>query len=340
MAVTSYAVSLVNNRLRNQINDQIQKCCRLMQYMLKKDGCVVFNEGGDSVEFYVRYRASGNGARAIGDFTQPQAETLDDFQKLTVAWARYGRALATSKFQEKRAQNAKDANKNFDFIARQLDSFRQAFKETLATDMYGSGTRSTSRNDVGDPILGLDHWIDDDNTSCGIVRSTDTWFKAQLTTVTDFFGDDILSDECNGLKTMRQYWNKCSVGSQNNKQGDADVADSREQPDLTLCDQTSYEKYENSLHGRDKITIDGADASYKTLTFMRKPIDWDSFAAANRMSFINLAWWHLYCTESANQMVNVYGEDSAGIVKSMTLATQLALFCKKPAAQGAIDISG
>lgn len=342
MAVTSFSVAVINNRLRDEVNDQILKSNKFFPYMRKKKGCVVFNAGGAALEFYVRYRETGTGARAVGDFTEPQAEVLDDYTLLTMPWCRYARALASSKFQEKRAQNANSADVNWKYVAMQLASFKQQFMNVFGTDLFGAGTRSTSRNDVGDPFTGLAGWIDNDNTIAGVDRTAaaGAYFQAKVSTEADFFGDDILSDEPNGLKTMRTAWNNASVGQQTGKGVEESFVDTREEPSLTFCDQTSYERYENALHGRDRIMTPSPDGSYETLTFKRKPIDWDTFCTANTMYMPCLDHMQLFCTEADGQMLSTYGEDDSGIIKKIVIGTQISMICKKPAASARVDITG
>jgi len=339
MAVTSFSVAVINNRLKDRVNDQILKSNRFIQYA-KKHGCFKWLQGGDAVEFYVRYQESGLGARAVSDFTEPQAETIDDYKALEMPWCRYARALASSKFQEKRAKNANAADTNWNYVALQMKSFLQQFMNVFGSDIYGTGARQTSRNDVGDPITGLGGWVDNDNTVAGENSATSTWWQAKVETEADFFGDDILSDEPNGLKTMRNAWNDASVGQQSGKGTNESFSDVREEPSLTICDQTSYEKYENSLHGRDRIMTDSPDASYKTLTFKRKPMDWDTFCTANTMYMPNLDHCEIHCTESSDQLIGTYGEDMTGIIKKIVMATQLCMLFTKRASSARVDITG
>jgi len=341
MPINSFAVAVLNKRLKNQVTPQTLNAAKFLMW-LKKWGRIKYGVGGsDGIDFWVQYRESGTGARAIGDFTELEAETIDDFIKLTVPWSRYGRALANSKFQEKRAKNTDKEDKNFDWLVNQFNAFSRQFQGVFATDAYGDGTRVAARNDVGDPMLGLQAWLSGTSTILGVDRNVTagSYFRAKVgTTIADFFGDDNLNDVNNGLEGLNTLWNQCCVGQFAGGNTPESIPDAFDMPDLTLCDQTNYERYQNSLNARSMVMSDGADMSYKTLTLNQKPIDWDHYHFSG-FSMIAKKYWTLNSAEPDGKLLDVYAEDNTGMIKKVNIAGQNILMCEKPASNGRLSVT-
>lgn len=334
MAITSADVALLNERMRGKVYDQTIRAARFMMWMRKK-GRIRHNCGGiNGIDFWVQYRETASGARAITPYTELAAKTTDDFKKLTVPWAVYGDAIATSQIIEKRAKNAKDADINFEWLANQNASFVKTFKKTLATDLYsGDGTADTNRGDVAPRMLGLSTWVQAANTIIGENRAgAGAYFAAVVGTTPDPTGDSNFDDEADLLQNMKTLWNNASVGAQTGSQTNNKLADERVQLDLTLSDQTSYELYVSLLTQRMQLFQDGADANYKTITFNQQPYDWDPFCPSGTQFMLNTEEWEICTVEADDQLVSVYAEDNTGIVKKVQQVSQVLLKCVQPRA--------
>lgn len=342
MAITSAQIAVLNERMKGKVTDQIIRNSKLMMWAKKKDR-IVYNVGGmTGIEVYVRYRNTAQGARAIGPFSNLTAKTLDDMTTLIIPWAVYGDALMDSKILQKRAKNSKQENINFDYILNQLNSFLQAFKEVLATDLWtGTGAPVVARQDEANSMLGLAAWHDNDNTIIGVNRAVaaGAYYRSVVQAITDPLGDDDFDEEINLYKYMRKAWNDASTGKQTGTQVNKDVAGERMEPNLTISDQASYELYENALGSRMRATVEGADSSYKTITHKQQPYDWDPFAPSATIHIFNTDNWWIKSVEEAGQLCSVYGEDETDLTKKVSYAGQIAQGFERPASCARCDLT-
>lgn len=341
MPITDFDVAYLNERMRGEVYDQIIRESVLLRYMRKWER-IKFKSGGvEGVDMYVRFQQSARGAKAITPFTVLEGKTINDTKKLTVPWAVYSDAISTSEILEARARNAKDADTNFNWIINQTNSFLQAFQETLAGDLYtGDGTPNTSRGDFADTVLGLSEWVDDNNTILGEDRSAaGSYFAAIVKACTDPTGDTQLSGEPNMFVDMRDAWDDASVGSQTGKDVNKTTATGRSEPDATICDKASKQLYENLLGSRMRIMAQGADASYETITFQHKPLDWDPFCPSGKMFMLKKDTWMVHTVEDDEQLVRAYAEDKSTVVKSIQYVSQILLKCKRPSNNARVDVT-
>lgn len=346
MALTSFQVSVINKRLRG-VSDQIIKKSLLIQELAKRKR-IIYGQGGDGIRKDVRYRVTAK-TQAIGDFTEPQAVTTDDFMALVVQWSKYGKALAQSKFQLKRNANADDRDRQFKLMIEEIASFKQEMVSRIGTDLYLDGTLLPG--DTATPIIGLGASISASNTYLGLDRAqaVNAWWRAQVGIENDFNGDALLSDVPNGIVSMNKVTDACKVGKQKGDGTGEDLATEREELDFTICSLNAYHAYEIAVEGRRRFTVKDEIDGRDKLGYDKHPIDWDTFAPSTpntggnngvgTMLFLNFEHIKLESVEENGQLFNTYAEDDTGMIKKQVIAGQMQLTCWKPAAEGRLTIN-
>ena len=336
--VSPFFVATLSEKVLPAISDQIIKFCPLLQ-QAKMKKAFQFKKGGASIEFFIRKSASAIGGTTT-DYGQRTAKTTNPYASLIVQWRQFDWRIMTSKFQQKRNMNASDRSRNFNSEAQQLKELYQSATERICNSIWGNGV-ALDGNDLGPQIDGVQVINPTANNTYATVDRTlaaNAFFRNQQLTVTNFDLDDNGNGVPNGVEKMKTLWNNCSVGKQAGDQQNDALAQARAVPHLTLTDQTNYEKYENSLMGQYQYVGDEAD-SIKKLAFHQAPIDFDTFCPANQLHMFNFDHWRIWTTEDDSSLLSVYGEEVQGVLKILTIATQLQQYCDKPSCNGVLAIS-
>jgi len=177
MAVTDWdnLTSITREKVMPKIVDQIG----LDQPLLKRffDSAVLL-AGGNYLDVPVKYRFNSQGGSYAG------LETLSTNQEQTRTRARFSIKQVYQSIVLSNIDIAKnggnDATKIADIMSTEMEEARESLKDKFCSQLFGDGTGNGNKD-----ITGLKAAIDDgtvvDNYG-GIVRTSYTWWKSQLTT--------------------------------------------------------------------------------------------------------------------------------------------------------------
>lgn len=281
MPVTSYTQFLDNLYTTTWQNRQDGTADNIFNatpfwFWMKENGRMVPQRGGRFIEENLEYAANANTAWLQRGSTIP----LNDFEFLTVAQFQW-RYLAASivRFGVDDQQNA-GKSKIMSLMQSKMDNTEQALIEIFESAITG-GVGIV--NGVEIAIDGLQCLVADDPTSnlggagvaVGGIDSSSTsptnatWWQNQHISMTG------TSFAAAGVSNMRHMLNNCMQ----NRVGD--------RPDIILCDQQTYENYENATLAYLRITNNKlGDAGFENQTFKALPMVW-SPTVSQRMYMLN-----------------------------------------------------
>jgi hypothetical protein len=245
-------------------------------FWMKENGRMTPQRGGRFIEENLEYAANANTAWVQKGSTV----SLNDFEFLTVAQYQW-RYLAASivRFGIDDQQNAGKA-KIMSLMQSKMDNTEQSLIEIFESQLTGSvGTV----NGIEIAIDGLQCLVADNPTinfggngiavggidSSATSPTSSTWWQNQ------YYNMNGVSFGTSGVAQMRHMLNNCMQ----NRIGD--------RPDIILCDQTTYEYYENATLQYLRITNNKlGDAGFENQTFKQIPMVW-SPTVTSRMYFLN-----------------------------------------------------
>jgi hypothetical protein len=245
-------------------------------FWMKENGRMLAQRGGRFIEENLEYASNAN-----TEWVQKGSViSLNDFEFLTVAQFQW-RYLAASivRFGVDDQQNA-GKSKIMSLMQSKMDNTEQSLIEIFEGSITG-GPGIINGTEIA--IDGLQCLVADDPTSNyggdgiavgGIDSSTSsptgsTWWQNQHINMTG------TSFAASGVTNMRHILNNCMQ----NRVGD--------RPDIILCDQVTYENYENATLAYLRITNNKlGDAGFENQTFKAIPMVW-SPTITQRMYFLN-----------------------------------------------------
>lgn len=260
--------SITRERVLPKIIDQIGLEAPLLKRFF--DAAVLW-DGGTYLEIPVKYRHNSQGGSYSG------LERLSTNQENTRTRARFAVKQLYQPIVLSNIDLAKnggsDAVKVASLMETEMEEAKESLKDKFGTQLFGDGTGNSSKN-----ITGLKAAIDDgtvvDNYG-GIVRTTYTWFKSNLTTS---FGSLTLGK----LATM---FDVCKSGG--------------DRPTVIVMTETLWSAYEALLQAQVRFTADSngyanADGGLGTLSFRTVPILADEYCPSGEIYMINEKYVKLY----------------------------------------------
>jgi hypothetical protein len=301
---------------------------------LKEAGRIKFGMGGDGFSFRVRKSASGI-VKAVGDNSVAQARTTNNFQEITGNYAAYAAPLMISRLQKKRNEGASQFAKLFALWEQQLNEFYQDFEERIASDLTDDGNGETG--DESSALDGLDEIMGTTNTYLSINRTTaaNSWWRSHTRAVPNDALDD---DDADGITNIMQYLflahqDACvSVVKENGIE--RSLGSKKNKPDLIYCGATSFNNIRLSLLPQWQYSGKSADPGAE-LMFMGAPIEWDTFAVADKIKILTLQYLQVLVVGSTMIYVDFEGDLSpsgAPRAHAIDLVSQLQQFSHRPTA--------
>ena len=306
--------------------------------LLKDNGRIRFNKGGDGFDFRVRSSESAIGGSTT-DWGERDAATTNTFIKVSDDYRQYTWRLVFSKFQEQRNRNAGPEAKMFEMAAEQLNEVKQSATDRINAHMYNN---TTLTGDNGTNINGLEQIIDDNNTYLSIDRTVgaNAFWKAQVRTVAsaNFTSDTDSDGTKDGEEALNLLWTDCSKGLQSGQGISPTSAVTKDTPNCLITDSTGFNLYMRLFRGEYRFTDRSADPE-KVLTFHGIPVKWDAFSSASRFWLINTR--HLQIDVVGPQILEMLVEEDKGspVAKIITLGGQLAMYSKNPRYLGVLQLT-
>lgn len=160
------------------------------------------------------------------------------------------------------------------FASAKLENTRDGMADKLEDDLCGAQS--------GLSINGLRDIVADDptasSTTCGgIDPNIYTWWRNQTQNMTG------ISYATQGLNYMRTMYNNCGKNMR------------REYPDLILSDQTTYERYDDTVLEQKRVVNQKlADAEFENIVYRGTPMVWTA-SLSQRMYMLNTRYmWFCY----------------------------------------------
>lgn len=333
-SVTDFLVATVDERLPIYCDQLVQHCVLLR--WLKEKGRLKFGCGGDGFTFRVR-KGQSSLVRAISDWSAGEAKTATVAQKIEGDYAAYGAELMLSRLQLKRNEGADATGFVFNLFEESMNELMQDFENYLATDV-AAGDGTAGSGDEATPAEGLVSIIDDNNTHYGIVRSTDTWYKAKTQAVSNnFLDDDDADGVVNGLASMRLLFLNTCLGSFQEKGVPKSVGSAKSKPDLVYSNLTSFNNFCLSMQPQQQYTNGAKNDPGADVAFFGVPYEWDGYAAADRIDMLNSKTFQAPVVGS--QLIYRDNQHELGLegsprAKAIGLCSQFNLFNTRPSING------
>lgn len=221
------------------------------------DRLVLLN-GGESIVEHLMYEFSTAGGPYSGyevlDTTPQEGATIARYN-----WKQYAWSVSINGLEER--SNAGDAQM-INMLRAKTTQAEMTMRNELSTDMFGDGTRKTSK-----VITGLGAVVATTGTYAGLNRSTYSWWQAKVKTSAGSFA-------ANGIKEMRIKFDDVTYGN--------------DHPDFIVTDQATYEYYEASLQPQMRVPMGKiADGGFTALEFRGVPVIFDRDCTAGYMYFLN-----------------------------------------------------
>jgi len=269
-----FNTALISTTLSNYaktLRDQIFENTILLSYF-KKKGAVKYEDGGLSLSETLMYGTNGT-VRSYSGYDEFDITPQEGMTNAVFDWKNVAGTLSISR-EELRKNSGEHRIVNLvESKARQL---RMSMKDVIATMLYSDGA-----GNFGKDLDGLELIVADTPTSGtvgNIDRSdaTNSWWRNWSTT-----GAKTTTPFDTLLGLMETMYNNCT------RYGDGD------NPDLIVCDQSTFEGYVSQLIQKQRFTGESADGSFKqeNLKFKGGMITWDPYcpsdATHGRMYFLN-----------------------------------------------------
>jgi hypothetical protein len=269
--------SITREKVLPQIFDQIGKD----QPLLKRfwDAAKLWDKG-TSIDVVVKYRHNSQGGSYSG------LERLSTNQENTRTRARFSVKQVYQPIVLSNLDLAKNGGSDIaSLMETEMEEAKESLKDKFCTQLYSDGTGNSSKD-----ITGLKAAIDDSSvvdTYGGIVRSTYTWFKGNLTTS---FGSLTLGK----LATM---FDSCKSGA--------------DRPTVIATTETLWSAYEALLQAQVRFNSNGgavnADGGLSEISFRTVPVIADEYCPSGEMYFINEKYVKLYYMKHAKHPTDSRG---------------------------------
>ena len=334
---SDFFVATVDERLPI-ISDQVVDANELLGF-LKEKGRFKMKCGGDGFSFTVR-KSRSSIVHAVGDWSLGQAKTVSNTQKISADYRAYAGEMMQSRFQLKRNEFAGPSGKVWELWEESLNGFIQDFEDTLGQDAYASGTQGS--DDEATPMEGLGSIIDDNNTHFGIVRTTDTWYAANLRTVSNnFLDDDDADGVVNGIVSMRLgYLDACAGGDVSESSVSKTIAVKKAKPDAIFTTLAAFNNYCLALQPQQQYVGGGKNDAGQEVAFWSIPLRWDSYCTADTMFIVNSKVLHVRVVGDSlvyRDIEDELGTQGTPRAKAIGMAAQLQMFSTNPRLMTRVD---
>jgi len=234
----------------------------------KTKGWLKTIDGGVDINIPLEYAI----ASAAGSYSGSQTLDIADndvFSAAKVNWKQYYAAVSVSGIDK--LKNA-GSNRIVDFVKSKMKNAEKTLRRKLAstTGIYSAGGTATE-------IVGLQAWINTDETVGGISQTNNSFWRAQEDTTTTTLS----------LAAMQTRFNACSEDS--------------EEPTMIATTKSIYNSYWGLLTPQQRFTSDEVGkAGFKSLMFNSVPVVSDTNCPSGDMYFLNEDYLHLFVHRDEN----------------------------------------
>lgn len=283
-------------------------------YMMKKKGRMDTQTGGRWIENVLNYGKNetvsfiGKGQSVNLEHHDTITTTHWDWKYLTGHIIRY-----FADFQKNRGKAALINKVNAD-----ITNLQNSLIDSTETALFGDGT-----GDSNQAFDGLDNIIAEapaTGTVGGLNRATYDWWRNQYKDMSGEAASVYLT------KRMRTMFNDCGAGGEGVSRF----------PDLIVCDQTSYELYDEECLEIGRILMGDkklADLGFGNLAYKGRPMTWSPSCKSESMYFLNTAFlkWTVDPIENYNlgSWLPIIDQPRDVVSHSMTVGNLVASNCKR-----------
>jgi hypothetical protein len=252
--------------VKTKPEDQINNDYWLLNQMSEGDGFLGLS-GGDFISGPIEY-ALNSTVSSYSDTDTISTTRSDVFDRYEYQWKEYAGSVVLSDLERDRNSGVGEV---FPLLPNKLENLRNAFRSTLNTDMFASGTGNSSK-----AMNGLGNLVSSTPTTGtvgAISRDSFTFWRNQQTS-----GAQTTSAFDNLRAAMRSIYNLCSNG----------VAD--QHPTFAVTTRTVFEGYDGLLLANERFTDKtSADGDFKNeiLKFKGAKISYDVACTSGALYFLN-----------------------------------------------------
>jgi len=221
--------------------------------------------GGEKVIIPLEYAIMSSSGSYSGAQTLDTSDN-DTFTAASLDWKQYYANVTVSRLDE--LKNSGPA-KVVDYVKAKMKNAEKTLRRRLgsSTGIYSAGSVSTE-------LVGLQAWVNTDETVGGISQSSNSWWAAQEDTTTTTLG----------LAAMQTRFNACSEDD--------------EAPTVITCTKALYNSYWGLLQPQQRFTSDEeGKAGFSSLMFNGIPVISDTNVPTGDMYFLNENHLHLLAHE-------------------------------------------
>lgn len=256
---TTRLLSLTHEAFAKTVQPNVYEGSKLLN-ILKQRGAMV-QTSGDHYSFVVQSAESANSQwYSSSTIALRNAENLTTKLHADPKFVRVPFTLPDTDLD----LNAGNETKIQDIYRQYAAIAREQLAEEINSRLF------TDNSATSEEIDGLETIIEDSNTYLGLVRSVDTFWKANE--------NDAASDfSANGFSKMEDMWLLVQHST-------------RKKTDLIITTQAGWRNYAEVIHGKLQVqSREMEDLGYDYLMFNGTPIIWDRDCTANRMYFLALS---------------------------------------------------
>ena len=323
--LTSYNALLTTTlqNFRNQLVDNFSDATPTM-WWLTSNGRKRTYSGGQSIEVPLMYGATQ--VQPFSGYDNLLTEPAEGIAPATFLAKKYQVPIVISRDHE---TDNMGESAIINLLEAKVKQAEISFKEELNRDMINNGYAGPTSG-VGtvapDPmrITGFFDFLQDaaGTRPYGGIANTNTWWQNQVIDIqTPSAPATEAALQAALIENMRTLYLNCSRGS--------------DAPDLVLCDQATYELYEETLVSDKRfVNTNAADAGFESLMYRATTILFDRDMPANTLVMLNSNYITLYVHSDVDMASTPFREAENQWARFSRILWKGELTCSNRARQG------
>lgn len=258
---------------------------------LQRAGQLMVKRGGNSIDIplLTATNATGKSYSRYGTFdTTPQEGLGPAF----IDWRQYGITASLDGFSERATGGDKETI--IDLLKFTVDQALWSLRDIMATDLWATSKEFTT------DIEGFLYWLEADptsNTVGNVDRSANTFWRNQYNGTSQFVSDSTYAFAAAGKQNFMKGIISASAGP------------GVQMPDAVWTTRDIWAELWDSLEDQKRYTnIVTADAGFKTLEFMGRPVYWDTGIPSGYALFTNRNTFRVVVHRDANFKIGKFIE--------------------------------
>jgi hypothetical protein len=268
---------------RSQFSDNLSRSFFLFWWLNSRERKRMEN-GGESIVVQLMY-GKNTTIKSYSGYEVLDTTPQEGLTSVKFPWKQVAGSVAISRLEER--QNSGES-RLINLLASKVTQAEISMRDELNRMFYADGTGNASKD-----IFGLQLLVENGaawGTLGGIDRSDalNLWWRNQWSNMTG------VSFATTGISRMRTVYNSASRGN--------------EHPDIGICDQTTFERYEAKLEAAERFTQqDVGDAGFQNLKFKGMVLGYDEqctgLVAGGLMYMLNSRYLE-WVVDSETDLVN------------------------------------